>query len=157
MNLVEASLEDGVVRFGPYAVPLDPGSRPAVRGRVVLGIRPEAFEDGALAAPHLPRIAVHVDVLEELGADTHACFRVEAPRPDVEIGVRRTRRRSWRRTPRSSRRDSTRRRAPGRAMPSSSPSTRGVPLLRRRDGRAADAARDEPSARAAPAGAGEWS
>ena len=75
------------MRFGPHAVPLDPGNRPGVRGRVVLGIRPEAFEDGALAPAHLPRIAVQVDVLEELGADTHVCFRVDAPRPDVEIGV----------------------------------------------------------------------
>jgi multiple sugar transport system ATP-binding protein len=85
MNLVEAIAEGGWVRFGEHSVPLDPDRRPA-DGPVVLGVRPEAFEDGALAGPHLPRISVHVDVLEELGADTHACFRVHAERPAVEVG-----------------------------------------------------------------------
>ena len=47
MNLVEATVEGGSVRFGQFAVPLDPANRPATEvGRVVLGIRPEAFEDG---------------------------------------------------------------------------------------------------------------
>jgi multiple sugar transport system ATP-binding protein len=84
MNLVEAVVDDGVVRFGEHAVPLDPERRPLRSGAVVLGIRPEAFEDGGLAAPELPRITAQVDVLEELGADTHACFRVRASRPAVE-------------------------------------------------------------------------
>ena len=86
MNLVEAVIEDGEVRFGEHAVPLDQERRPSQAGAVVLGVRPEAFEDGRLAAPQLPRISVHVDVLEELGADTHACFRVRASRPAVDVG-----------------------------------------------------------------------
>jgi multiple sugar transport system ATP-binding protein len=85
MNLVEAIAEGGWVRFGEHAVPLDPARRPA-DGPVILGIRPEAFEDDAIAGQHLPRISVHVDVLEELGADTHACFRVHAERPAVDTG-----------------------------------------------------------------------
>ena len=52
----------------------------------MLGIRPEAFEDGKLAGPHLPRIRTKVDVLEELGADTHACFHVRASKPAVDTG-----------------------------------------------------------------------
>ena len=89
MNLVEASFDGESVRFGQHVVALDPDNLPAARGggRLVLGIRPEAFEDGALAPSRLPRLRVHVDVLEELGADTHACFRVEARRPAVDTGA----------------------------------------------------------------------
>jgi multiple sugar transport system ATP-binding protein len=85
MNLVEANLTGSEVVFGPHRVPVAPDRRPAgVEGRVVLGIRPEAFEDGAFAASGLPRIDVRIDVLEELGADTHAFFGVDAPRPALE-------------------------------------------------------------------------
>ena len=86
MNLVEAVVDEGVVRFGQYTLALDPGRRPPRSGPVVLGIRPEAFVDGAAAAPDQLRIEVTVEVVEELGADTHVCFWVEARRPDVESG-----------------------------------------------------------------------
>src|SRR5262245_987776 len=83
MNLVEAEVTGGQVRFGGYTIPLpDTGGQPA--GRVVVGIRPEAFEDTALADSSLPRIDVKVEVVEELGADTHVLFSVAAPR--VEVG-----------------------------------------------------------------------
>ncbi|MFN8223835.1 MAG: sn-glycerol-3-phosphate ABC transporter ATP-binding protein UgpC [Gaiellales bacterium] len=85
MNLVEATLAGGEVRFGSHTIPVAPQRRPAaVDGRVVLGIRPEAFEDAEHAAPELPRIEVTIDVLEELGADTHVFFGVDAPRPALE-------------------------------------------------------------------------
>src|SRR6187551_1802075 len=86
MNLVEAVLDADSVRIGSHVIPLDQGRRPAKDGRVVLGVRPEAFEDAACAEPGLPRIEVQVDVLEQLGADTHVCFRVEARRPEVDLG-----------------------------------------------------------------------
>jgi multiple sugar transport system ATP-binding protein len=87
MNLVEASIEGSAVRFGQFTVPLDATNRPPTRvGKVVLGIRPEAFEAAETAAPGLPRLAVRVDVLEELGAETHVCFAVDAKRVAVETG-----------------------------------------------------------------------
>jgi multiple sugar transport system ATP-binding protein len=86
MNLVEAVLDADSVRIGSHVIALDQGRRPAKDGRVVLGVRPEAFEDAAFAEPGLPRIEVQVDVLEQLGADTHVCFRVEARRPGVDLG-----------------------------------------------------------------------
>jgi multiple sugar transport system ATP-binding protein len=86
MNLVEAVVEAASARIGSYVIPLDPARRPGKDGRVVLGVRPEAFEDAAFADPSLPRIDVQVDVLEQLGADTHACFRVEARRAEVDLG-----------------------------------------------------------------------
>jgi multiple sugar transport system ATP-binding protein len=87
MNLVEATVDGESVRFGQFTVPLDPAIRPATGvERVVLGVRPEAFEDGATASPALPRLSVQVDVLEELGPETHVCFPVDAQRVTVETG-----------------------------------------------------------------------
>jgi multiple sugar transport system ATP-binding protein len=87
MNLVEATVDSDEVTFGQFRVPLDPVRRPA-RGvdRVVLGIRPESFNDAAVAPSRLPRIDVNVDVLEELGSDAYVFFHVAAPR--VVVGSR---------------------------------------------------------------------
>jgi multiple sugar transport system ATP-binding protein len=85
MNLVEATLDGDHVSFGQFRVPLETRRRPATGvDRVVLGIRPEAFDDAAHARPHLPRMKVVVDVLEELGSDAFVFFRVEAPRVTIE-------------------------------------------------------------------------
>jgi len=80
MNLVEATIAGSEVVFGQFRAPLDPVRRPREDGPVVLGIRPEAFEDAAFASPELPMIDVTVNVLEELGADAHVFFRVDAER-----------------------------------------------------------------------------
>ena len=77
MNLVEATLDGDGVRFGQYRVPLADAAPPGGRERVVLGIRPESFEDAAFA-PGLPTIDVEVEVLEELGSDAHVFFHVDA-------------------------------------------------------------------------------
>jgi multiple sugar transport system ATP-binding protein len=83
MNLVEASVAAGVVRFGQYSVPLPPNRRPP-DGAVILGIRPESFEDAAFA-PGLPRLEVLVEVLEDLGSDAHLFFTVDAPSITAEV------------------------------------------------------------------------
>jgi multiple sugar transport system ATP-binding protein len=85
MNLVEAKLNVDEIRFGQFSIPLDPVRRPP-RGieDVVLGIRPESFNDAAHAKPNLPHVDVTVDVIEELGSDTHVFFRVAAPRMTIE-------------------------------------------------------------------------
>jgi multiple sugar transport system ATP-binding protein len=86
MNLVEARIEGNEVSFGQFRVPLDPRRRPSGEPRdVVLGIRPESFEDAAFAPSGLPTIEITVAVLEELGADSHAFFRVDAPRITAEM------------------------------------------------------------------------
>jgi multiple sugar transport system ATP-binding protein len=85
MNLVEAAFDTDTIAFGQFRVPLDPARRPARDvGRVILGVRPEAFNDAAFAQPHLPRVGVTVEVLEELGSDSHVFFRVAAPRVTIE-------------------------------------------------------------------------
>jgi multiple sugar transport system ATP-binding protein len=85
MNLVEARIEGESVAFGQFRVPIAPGRRPpAGVTDVVLGIRPEAFDDAAFTQKSLPRLNVAVEVLEELGADSFVVFRVAAPRVTVE-------------------------------------------------------------------------
>jgi multiple sugar transport system ATP-binding protein len=85
MNLVEARLEEDAVVFGGHRIPLARDRRPGAAGsadtagRVVVGIRPEAFEDAAFAASDLPQLEVDVTVIEELGADLHALFAVDEP------------------------------------------------------------------------------
>jgi len=79
MNLVEARLDAGEVVFGSHRVPLDSARRPADRdGNIVHGIRPEAFEQADLARPGLPTLDATVTVVEELGADAHIFFPVDA-------------------------------------------------------------------------------
>jgi len=85
MNLVEATVDGDEIAFGQFRVPLDPGRRPVIGiDHVILGVRPEAFNDAVHAKQHLPRVDVTVDVLEELGSDAYVFFRVAAPRVTVE-------------------------------------------------------------------------
>jgi len=86
MNLVAAEIEADEVIVGELRIPLAADRRPSASGsgNVVLGMRPEVFEDGAFAAPDLPTIDVEVAVLEELGSDAHVFFRVEAPRVSTD-------------------------------------------------------------------------
>jgi multiple sugar transport system ATP-binding protein len=82
MNLAEADVSGGEVSFAGHRIPVR--TVPAgVSGRVVVGIRPEAFHDAALADPSLPQIDVDVEVVEELGAETHVIFSVDAAPVDV--------------------------------------------------------------------------
>jgi multiple sugar transport system ATP-binding protein len=86
MNLVEATLlSDGAVGFGRHRISLDSRRRPDVQEgtRVILGIRPEDFEDAAFAEGGLPELEVRVAVLEELGSDVHVIFEVDAPRVEA--------------------------------------------------------------------------
>jgi multiple sugar transport system ATP-binding protein len=79
MNLVEATISDSTVEFAGFSLPLAPGRRPVRDGKVILGIRPESFEGSEFANPALPQIEVEVSVLEELGADAHVIFPIDAP------------------------------------------------------------------------------
>jgi multiple sugar transport system ATP-binding protein len=88
MNFLPGTLEDGRLRtaLGDIALPAEVRAkvRQAGAGRdLILGIRPEHFEDAALMdgkrAEGLTFPAV-VDVLESLGADKYAYFRLAGPR-----------------------------------------------------------------------------
>jgi multiple sugar transport system ATP-binding protein len=90
MNLVKGRMNGEAVELGSVSIPLDRDRRPEVAsgGEVVVGIRPEAFEDAAFAEAGLPTLNVHVDVLEELGADDHVFFRLDAEPVIVEEAQR---------------------------------------------------------------------
>jgi multiple sugar transport system ATP-binding protein len=81
MNLVEARVGDGAVAFAGYTLPL-PASSPLAgeRRQVILGIRPTDFAVAAQANEDLPRMAVVPSVIEDLGAESHLIFPVDAPR-----------------------------------------------------------------------------
>jgi multiple sugar transport system ATP-binding protein len=85
MNLVEATVNGDGVSFAGFTVPLARDRRPRreCRGPLVLGIRPEGFEDAAFAEGGWPQIEVEVGVLEDLGADAHVIFPIDAPRVDA--------------------------------------------------------------------------
>ncbi|HVC87932.1 MAG TPA: sn-glycerol-3-phosphate ABC transporter ATP-binding protein UgpC [Gaiellaceae bacterium] len=85
MNLVEATIGGDAISFAGLTFPLDRVCRPSRRSgeRVILGIRPETFEDAAFAESGLPQFDVEVSVLEELGSDAHIIFPVAAPRVDA--------------------------------------------------------------------------
>jgi multiple sugar transport system ATP-binding protein len=51
---------------------------------VIIGVRPEYFESSEFAALDLPRISVQATVVEDLGAELHVHFPVDAPRIDTE-------------------------------------------------------------------------
>ncbi len=83
MNLVEADVVDGHIRFAGYELPLPPEAHVAVR-RVIAGIRPTDFKDGGSADPTLPRLRVRATVVEDLGAESYVIFTVDAPRVVAE-------------------------------------------------------------------------
>jgi multiple sugar transport system ATP-binding protein len=91
MNLYEAGLtiegDGGSLEIGPQRIALAPdtlGKRPALRGydgtRVVVGIRPEDFEDAAVApnAPTDRRLKAMVKLVEALGSELMVHFALDA-------------------------------------------------------------------------------
>jgi multiple sugar transport system ATP-binding protein len=84
INLVEAVPSEGELHFAGHRLPIPPGTELGAKGKVVLGIRPSDFALGESADPTLPRISVEVEVVENLGAEMHLLFPVDAPRVDVE-------------------------------------------------------------------------
>jgi multiple sugar transport system ATP-binding protein len=80
MNLINAQVSGGTLRFAGFEMPLPGGSPLAGREEpVILGIRPSDFEHGATASQELPRIRVQAEVVEELGSETHVIFPIDAP------------------------------------------------------------------------------
>jgi multiple sugar transport system ATP-binding protein len=85
MNLVEATITGEEVAFGEFRVRLDAGRRPKPSSsKVILGIRPEAFEEAG-SAQALPTMTVTPSVVEELGSEAHVFFQVDAAPVAAEV------------------------------------------------------------------------
>jgi multiple sugar transport system ATP-binding protein len=81
MNLVEAVVDGGAIRFGGWSMPLSDQTvfHARARGSVILGIRPEDLEDASFAPSDFPHLEAVVAVVEELGSETLLIFTVDAP------------------------------------------------------------------------------
>jgi multiple sugar transport system ATP-binding protein len=78
-----------VVSFGGFQVPLDRLRRPKFgQGRVVVGIRPEAFDEVSFAGPGATTFTVVPVVVEELGSDAHVFFHVDAETVAADVSGR---------------------------------------------------------------------
>ena len=83
MNLVEADVANGVVRFAGHELPL-PAGEDVPAGRLIVGIRPTDFSHGESADPALTRLVVRPEVIEDLGSEVHVIFPIDAPRVVAE-------------------------------------------------------------------------
>jgi multiple sugar transport system ATP-binding protein len=89
MNFVTADLvrdKGPSVSFAGFRLPVPTSvvcAKPGLDGyfgkKVILGIRPSDFEDGAFGDAAWPRISVTAGVTEGLGTEIHAIFIIDAP------------------------------------------------------------------------------
>jgi len=86
MNMVEAVVTGSEIVFAGYRLSVARLDRQTElpQGRVVLGIRPEAFEAAQFAPPEFPTIEVTADLVEAQGADAYVGFTLDAPRVDTD-------------------------------------------------------------------------
>ncbi|MCH0566657.1 ABC transporter ATP-binding protein [Streptomyces sp. MUM 2J] len=92
MNFLNATVEGSILHSALGDLPLDDRTRQALERQnaprdVIVGLRPEAFEDAALAHDaHGPVITATVDVLESLGSDVYVYFTQEGgPAQSAEL------------------------------------------------------------------------
>src|SRR5439155_18568889 len=78
INLVEAKVADGVARFGSSELRLPAGSPINARDRVILGIRPTDLSLASGAEPGASVLRATIDVVEDLGAQQHLGFTLDA-------------------------------------------------------------------------------
>ncbi len=83
MNLVEADVARRTLRFAGHELVL-PAEADVRDGRVIVGIRPTDFAHATMADPALPRLTVRAEVVEDLGAEVHVIFPLDAPRVVAE-------------------------------------------------------------------------
>jgi multiple sugar transport system ATP-binding protein len=90
MNLLEAVVEDGCLRFAGFSLPLDELGDDAgeLPSRVILGVRPEHLTElhGDDASPW--SIEAEVSVVENLGAETLVFFPLDVAPVEPEDVVR---------------------------------------------------------------------
>jgi multiple sugar transport system ATP-binding protein len=85
MNLMEGVAQEGKVRLGSYAVPVDPTASRKMNGNVTVGVRPEDWR--VLSGQEGEGFPIRVTVVEELGADSYvyATSDVEGTPPTIIV------------------------------------------------------------------------
>jgi multiple sugar transport system ATP-binding protein len=87
MNFMPAELSDGRLRLPIGEVSLPDDFRGGRSGKVIAGIRPENFEDSALVGEAKDRgttFQATVDLVESMGSELYAYFKVESDRMESE-------------------------------------------------------------------------
>ena len=86
MNLMEAVAVEGKAKIGDYHVPVDPASQRKMKGKLTVGVRPEAWRVVSEGEGGLP---ISVTVVEDLGADTfvYGTCKVEGTPSTVIVRV----------------------------------------------------------------------
>ncbi|ADB52836.1 ABC transporter ATP-binding protein [Conexibacter woesei] len=87
INLVEAEVSDGSLQIGGHAIPVPAHAALTAGSKVVVGVRPSAFELAEFADASAPRLSARLEVVENLGDEIHAIFPLDAPRVDVDAAV----------------------------------------------------------------------
>ena len=77
MNFLPATVEGEVVRCAIGDIPVPERVRSRAGAEVIIGIRPEHFEDASLVEAPGVTFEHRVDVLESLGSDVYAYFTLE--------------------------------------------------------------------------------
>jgi multiple sugar transport system ATP-binding protein len=84
MNLVHGTFDGTTLAFGEHKLAIPSSASNGTRGKVILGMRPEAFMDSQSADPGAPKITVTPTLVERLGADTHMHFEVDSATVETE-------------------------------------------------------------------------
>jgi multiple sugar transport system ATP-binding protein len=91
MNFLRGRLSDGAIEVGPHRLELPSTLRARLKAgaeEVLVGLRPEEFEDARLAGGDARTVLpAEIEVTEELGPETYAYFRVDGFEV-VEVGER---------------------------------------------------------------------
>jgi multiple sugar transport system ATP-binding protein len=90
MNLIEATVRSRRLAMGDYDLPLPTGADlGGYEGRkVILGIRPNDFEDAGMVAGDGTTIETIVDLVEELGPEVHLDVRLDPARTGEDgVGI----------------------------------------------------------------------
>jgi multiple sugar transport system ATP-binding protein len=80
MNVAQASVHDGTLRFGQFSLPVPSRLLPLMGDRtsVIAGLRPEAFSADGDIGGHAS-VDVQVAAIENLGTESHVFFGVDVP------------------------------------------------------------------------------
>lgn len=77
MNFAQATVVNGRLHFGGYALPVPAGVDLGRRQNVIVGLRPSDFAMVPGFREHEAKFSVAAEVVENLGAETHVIFGVD--------------------------------------------------------------------------------